>query len=211
MISRIVRRGWIAALVLVLTGSSPAHGQVGNVSLGDLDTRISSGVSLPVGTYGDYFGFGPNFGLDVAYPLNDRLHVLLDLDLDFLNEGASYVPDGKAWRYRLGLQGDLIGGDGARLTGHLGAGATTVRTDELVFTDDATRSEKISGTRFTGTGGLRLGLETEDGLTWWLGADLNWSPAPDEDARLLREVSLAELEPLDSETTVGISLGFSLP
>lgn len=211
MVPRIVRRGWIVAVVLVLMGTSPVHAQIGSVNLGDLHTRISSGVSLPVGTYGDYFAFGPNFGLDVGYPLGDRLQVLLDLDLDFLNDGATYAPDGKAWRYRLGLQGDLIGGDGARLTGHLGAGATTVRTDELVFRDDITRSERISGTRFTGTGGLRFGIETPDGLTWWLGADLNWSPVPDEDAQLLREVLLDDLEPLDSETTVGISLGFSLP
>ncbi|MFW6200749.1 MAG: hypothetical protein ACOC8K_09250 [Gemmatimonadota bacterium] len=192
-------------------GADPAHAQAGGLDLGNLDTRISSGIYLPVGTYGDYYGFGPNVGLDVAYPLADRVQMLLDLDLDLLKNDATYVPDGSAWRYRLGLQGRVVEGDGVLVTGHLGAGATTVRTDDLVFTEDPFRSERIAGTRFTGTGGLRLGFEMDGGLAWWVGADLNWSPAPEEDAQLLREVSPTDLEPLDSETTVGISLGLSLP
>ena len=100
MESLVVRRSWIAALVVALLGPAPAQAQIGGVDLGDLDARFGSGIALPVGTHGDFYGFGPSFGLDVAYPVNDRLDVLLDLDLDLLRNNATYLPDGKAWRYR---------------------------------------------------------------------------------------------------------------
>src|SRR5688500_6364512 len=104
-----VRHSWVGLLLLLVVGSArPAQAQ-----LGDVGVRLHGGIVQPLGSFGDYFEFGPSFGLDLGYPLNERLDLKLDLDLDWINTTDIHpTPVTNLWRYRVGLEGDLFGDEG---------------------------------------------------------------------------------------------------
>lgn len=208
-----VRPGWVTLLFFLALGTAqPAHAQIGN-----LKWRISGGIVQPLASTGEYFKFGPSVGLDLGYPLDDRLDLKLDLDMDLLNTDAIYpTPSTNLWRYRVGLEGDLLGDQGDDLTilkAHVGAGATTYRSRKFWLESRRPytfEGETLNQTAVTATGGLRFGLRTPDGLTWWLTGKLNWSPINDSNQEALRELARQELNPLGSALSVAITLGISL-
>src|SRR5687767_1965475 len=127
----IVRPAWVPLLVLLtLVVVQPARAQDTSVKL-----RIHGGIVQPVASTGDYFKFGPSAGVDVGYPLSERLDVMLDLDMDWFNTTDIYpTPTTNLWRYRVGIEGALIGeptDDSFLLKGLAGVGATTIRSHKF--------------------------------------------------------------------------------
>ena len=71
--------------------------------------------------------------------------------------------------------------------------------------------EKIETTLFTGVGGVRLGLDAGDNVTWWLSSKLTWSPVGDEEVATLKRVPLAkELGTFGSATNFDLTLGLTI-
>lgn len=207
---RIVPRSLLVLLFLVLGSAPQAHAQIR-----DLDWRLHGGVALPLSNFGDYFKLGPTVGLDVGYPLRSSVDLKLDLDMDLINRHDFYAtPRMTLWRYRVGVEADLLGDQGDDITllrAHVGAGGTTYRSTEFwVESRPTVEGERIAKTYFTATGGVRVGLRTGSGLIWWLSGKLNWSPINDDDSEILREAARNELGPLGSATSVAVTLGFSL-
>lgn len=207
-----VRRSWVVLFFLAVGAAEPAHAQ-----LADLKGRLHGGIVQPLAKTGDYFKFGPSVGLDVAYPVGERLDVVLDLDMDWLNMTDIYpTPTTNLWRYRLGLEGDLLGDSGdARylLKALAGAGATTVKSHQFWLASRRPyqfKGETINQTAMTATGGLRLGLRTPDEITWWLTGKLNWSPIQDTNQDALQELARNQLDPLGSALSASITLGVTL-
>jgi hypothetical protein len=176
---------------------------------------LEGGVAVPMFSFGEYFEYGPTVGLDVAYPVMPRLDAKLDLDLDVINRHEFYpLPVIKLWRYRVGVEADVLGDSGSdRLLLRTGAGvgASTFRSSEFwVESRPTIDGQRITKTYFTATGGMRVGVRTGVGLVWWLGGQLNWSPVDEANGGLLEEAARHSLSPIGSATSATITLGFNL-
>jgi hypothetical protein len=211
MTLRVVMRR-LAAVLVVAAGTA----QPGLAQLQDVNARLHGGLIMPAAAYGDYFRFGPSVGVDLAYPLNERLDLKLDLDWDWVQTTATYpTPDTNLWRYRLGLDAFLVGErqSNALVQGYAGVGFTTSRSKEFWLRSQETYEYKgltLNETALTATGGLRFGLRTPDGLTWWLTGKLNWSPVEDLHKDYLEELARNELERLGSALGLSVTLGVGL-
>jgi hypothetical protein len=196
-----------------MVGSArPAHAQ-----LGDVGVRFHAGIVQPLGTFGDYFELGPSFALDLGYPLNQRMDLKLDLDMDWINTTDVHpTPVSNLWRYRLGFETDLFGDEGASgpvLKAHVGAGGTTVRSKKFWLESRQPYTfagETLNQTSLSASGGLRLGVHTPDGITWWLTGKLSWTPIEDTHQDALQELARNELDPLGSALSAAITIGVTL-
>lgn len=205
-----VARFSLLLALLAIGNPAPARAQ-----LSELNWALRGGVALPLFSFGEYFEFGPTVGLDVGYPLRPRVDLKLDLDFDMMNRHEFYAtPVMKLWRYRVGVEGDVLGDEGndvLLLRAHAGVGASTFRSSEFWLESRPTiDGEQISKTYFTGTGGVRVGLRTGVGLIWWLGGQLNWSPVDEENRGLLEQAARNSLSRIGSATSAAITLGFNL-
>lgn len=202
-------------ILIVLLGASfamPAQAQIS-----DLGVRLHGGVTMPVSSAGDYFRAGPSVGVDVGYPLNEQLSLKLDLDFDYMTTADIYAtPATQLWRYGVGLEGNLLGdqeSDLLTVQAMVGAGLSTFRSKAFWLESRQPytfEGENINQTSLAGTGGLRFGLRTSQGLVWWLTGKLNWSPVNDTNGDALRELAREELDPLGSALSVAITLGLTL-
>jgi hypothetical protein len=187
-----------------------------SAQVGDLEGRLHFGIVQPIAGSADYFTLGPSMNLDVLHPLSERLGVSLDLGWDYLNAPAIYpTPTTNLWRYRVGLEAAFWGQqDSGILLKALGAvGATTVRSHEFWIASRRPyryKGENTNETAVTASGGVRLGFQTPDGITWWLTGKLNWFPINDLNQDALKELARNELDPLRSSLTAAITLGISL-
>ena len=200
-----------ALLLLAIGAAQPVAAQIG-----DLEWRLHGGIVQPIASSADYFKLGPSLSFDLLYPLSDGLGVNLDLGWDYLNATDVYAtPTTNLWRYRIGVEAGLMGDrTGGFLFNALGAvGATTVRSHE--FWIESRRpytfeGETINETALTASGGLRLGFQTSDGITWWVTGKLNWSPIDELNQEALQELARHELDPLGSALNAAITLGVTL-
>jgi hypothetical protein len=203
-------RASLLLVFLVLGAAAPARAQ-----LSELDWALKGGVVLPLFSFGEYFEFGPTVGLNVGYPLRPRMDLKLDLDFDMMNRHEFYpTPVMKLWRYRVGVEADVLGDEGSDrflLRTQVGLGASTFRSSEFWLENRPTiNGEQISKTYLTGTGGVRVGVRTDIGLIWWLGGQLNWSPVDEANRGLLEQAARNSLSRIGSATSATITLGFNL-
>jgi hypothetical protein len=208
----VVRRGWVT-LLFSLAIVTP---QIVQAQIGDVGLRLHGGVAAPVASTGEYFEFGPSIGVDFAYPLNQRLDLSLDLVMDWFNAADVHAtPTTNLWRYRAGIEGTVLGSadGGFFLRALAGAGGTTVRSHKFWLASRQPytfEGENINQTSVTATGGLRLGWQTPDDLTWWLTSKLDWSPIRDTNQDALRELSRNQLDRLGSALSLSITLGVTV-
>jgi hypothetical protein len=212
MSKSIFRRGWIVVLFMAAAPVPSAQAQ-----LSDLGVRLYAGVVSPVGTFADYFEYGPSVGLTVVYPAGERANLLLDLGWDRLGrEQHTYVPYTNVWHYQVGAEVDVIDGaaDILSLRPYARVGATSFRSDPYTVIGRAEGWESLpynfSHTYLSGAGGLRLVIEPGDGITWFLNGEFGWSPVGEADAEVLRTVSLEPLERFSAATTKALTIGLSL-
>lgn len=203
-----LRYTWIFVPLVALSTPPPAEAQ-----FTDVDLRYKAGLVVPVGDFGEFFSVGPSFGVDVGYPLGDRLDVILGLNWDRVTSGEVNVPRTDRLRYRAGIEAGLVGGpmSTVRLGGHLGAGATSSWSDDFIGNQPGEPLSTLSQTDFTGTGGLRLALQFDPGVIWWLSGDFNWSPTSEADTQILSDATFNALAPYSSATDVSVTLGISFP
>lgn len=203
----------LGALLFLLVGAAPPlQGQ-------DISARLHGGIIQPLGSTGDYFRFGPSVAVDVLYPFSEKLGLTLDLGWDYLNTQHTVPsPTTNLWRYRVGLEAGLVGVEGDRfLVKVLGAaGGTSVKSHEFWLQSRQPyefEGETINETALTASGGLRLGLQTSDEITWWLTTKLNWQPVSDINQNALQELASAannDFDPLGSAMSLAITLGVTL-
>jgi hypothetical protein len=209
-------------LPLLAATAQPVHAQ--------LKWRLHGGVVKPTATGAEYFSLGPSVSVDVAYPLAERVDVLLDLGWDYLNTDDTHpTPVTNLWRYRAELEGSLVGDGetGLSVNAFGGVGATTVYSHKFYLVSQTAKhmaeegvpytyeGERLRGTALTGTGGLRIGAHSPDGIMWWLSGKVNWTPLNDFNKDALHELSTNNFEPqglsqLSSVMGVSITLGVSL-
>jgi len=207
-----LRRASGAALVAVAFGAGVQSAQAQDVTV-----RLHGGIVQPLASTGDYFELGPSIAVDVGLPLTEALDLVLDLDYDWLQTTDLYpTPTTSLWRYRVGVEAGLMGneGDGGfLLKGLVGAGATTAKSHEFWLASRRPytfKGETINQTSLTATGGFRVGLETSDGITWWLTSKVNWTPVKDINQDALQELASNQLDPLGSQLSASITLGVTL-
>jgi hypothetical protein len=191
--------------------------ELAQAQIGDLQLRLHGGVAAPLASTGDYFKFGPSVGVDLSYPLHERLDVNLDFFMDWFNAADIYAtPTTNLWRYRAAIEGDLLGDPGDDtfiLKASAGAGGTTIRSHKFWLASRRPytfEGETINQTSVTMTGGLRFGLRTPDDITWWLTGKLDWSPIQDTNQDALRELARNQLDPLGSALSLSITLGVTV-
>jgi hypothetical protein len=220
----------LSQLSLLLVCSALAAARPAHAQLSELTVRLHSGLAMPFGAFGGFYDPGVSVAFDAAVPLRERLDLVVDLGLDYINsETGTYVPDTHLWRMQVEVEGDLVGDRDAifRMRPFAGIGAVYFHTKDFQIegSTPADRSdwsnfdrrmypgylEKIEKTFFTGTGGLRLGLDAGDSVTWWLSGKLTWSPVGDAEVETLRRVPLgSELTPFGSATNVDLTLGLTI-
>jgi hypothetical protein len=207
---------FLLAATLLAASAQPAHAQ-----LSELEWRLHGGIIKPVATGSEYFSLGPSVSVDAAYPLSDKAELVVDLGWDYINTDDHHpTPVTNLWRYRVELEATLMGERDAGLSVHAfgGAGATTIYSHKFYLTSRRPydfEGERLRGTSLTGTGGLRLGMGTPDGIKWWLTGKLNYNPLNDLNQDALHELSTnlqdpQGLEPISSIMAVSLTLGVSL-
>jgi hypothetical protein len=207
---------FLLAATLLAATAQPAHAQ-----LSELRWRIHGGVIKPLATGSEYFSLGPSVAVDAALPLGDRAELVLDLGWDYINtDDHNPTPVTNLWRYRVEVEGTLTGerDAGLSVSAFGGVGATTIYSHKFYLVSRQPygfEGERLRGTSLTGTGGLRLGLGTPDGIKWWLTGKLNWTPLNDSNQDALHELSTNRfqpqgLDPISSIMAVSLTLGVSL-
>jgi hypothetical protein len=211
---RPVTRRWVPYVFLL---AAAVQAQPAQAQLSEVKARLHGGILQPIAKAGDFFEFGPSVALDMAYPLSERLDLGLDLGWDYLNAPDIYAsPTTNLWRYEVGLEADLLGdtGDSRYILRALAeAGGTTVRSHEFWLASRRPytfKGETINQTSATATGGLRLGLRTPDGLTWWLTGKMNWLPIKETNSDALVELSRNQLDAISSAMSASITIGVTL-
>ncbi|HET9950039.1 MAG TPA: hypothetical protein VFQ22_14040 [Longimicrobiales bacterium] len=205
MVSRLFGR--MVAIVLLMVGT----GTAAQAQLGDLSVTGQIGAAIPVAQLADYTDPGMSFGLRVAYPISGVLDFVVDGEVDAL-QGRSAVdmPDMTLWRYRAGVETEVLGrsADNWGLRAHLGAGGTTFRSSEF-YLDRPLQPERFKGTYFTGTGGLEL-VFGEGPVAAQLGAFVHWTPMDEDDTELLERRAPGRVERLETAFTVPLRFGLRI-
>jgi hypothetical protein len=207
---------FLLAATLMVAIAQPAQAQ-----LSELRWRIHGGVIKPIATGSEYFSLGPSVAVDVAYPLSEKVDLQLDLGWDYINtDDHNPTPVTNLWRYRVEVEGTLTGerDAGLSVSAFGGVGATTIYSHKFYLASRRPytfEGERLRGTSLTGTGGLRLGVGTPDGIKWWLTGKLNYNPLNDLNQDALHELSTnlqdpQGLDPISSIMAVSITLGVSL-
>ncbi len=216
-----VRAGWAVLVVMTLGAVQPVAGQV--------SMRLHAGAALPAAGFGDFYEPGVALRFDVAYPIRDRLDLVADLGMDYVNgRTGTYVPDTHLWSFQVGLETDLLAAGTVQLRPYLSAGAVSFRTKEFQLEDQppppdrSTMSyfdrkhypgylEQVSQMYVTAKGGLRLGIDDGQGVIWWLSGEYSWTPVAESEVETIRAIPLgSELSPFGSATNLIVTLGISV-
>jgi hypothetical protein len=207
----IIQRSWILLLFMAAAPVASVQAQLSN-----LDVRLYGGVVSPVGTFADYFDFGPSVRLSIVRPVGDRAGLILDLGFDRLGrEQYTYVPYTNLWHYQLGAEINVVDQMAGVLSlrPYARVGATTFRSEYFTVIgrvkDSQNLPPRFSHTYLSGAGGLRLVIEPGDGITWFLNGEFGWSPVAEADAEVLRTVSLEPLDRFSAATTRAVTAGVS--
>src|SRR6185436_997793 len=111
---------------------------------------------------------GPSLRLDLGYPMKN-FDVVVDAGMDYMKgQSGTYVPRTSLWRYQVEIERDLLKSDRLHVTPYVGAGGTSFRSKEFLPGFNATTEQRFDHTYLSGTGGLRLGLDTGDNQIWYL-------------------------------------------
>jgi hypothetical protein len=206
----------LLAAALLVAFAQPAQAQ-----LSELKWRLHGGVIQPIATGDEYFALGPSVAVDAAYPLAEKVDLVVDLGWDYINTDDTHPsPVTNLWRYRVEVEGALMGDRDEGLSFHAfgGVGATTIYSHKFYlasrrpYTFDG---ERLTGTALTGTGGVRLGMGSPDGIKWWLTGKVNYNPLNESNQDALHELSTnffepEGLDPISSLMAVSLTLGVSL-
>lgn len=196
--------------VLLLAWAAPLEAQLSNLTV-----TAHTGVALPFGVFADYMGLGASAGVEVEYPMIERLDVVVNTDVDLLNGKAAGLPDLTLLRYQAGVQSELLellgrASESWGLRAHLGAGATTFRSAAF-YPQRRTAPERFRQTYFTGTAGLELVFGAGSSIHGFVGGRVHWTPMKEEETAQLASASLVSLDhPLKTALHAPVTVGLRI-
>ena len=221
-----------SAMRAVVAGSVLALGATGEVEAQASSLYIDGhlGVTFPVGQFSEYVQVGPTMGVQVGYPLSERLDLLVSWDVDILNPNYDHhTPWMRVFRYGGGVQANLLDAEATswRVAARATAGLGSFRSRSFYIDGSpgtppelVNKFHKFSETYFSGSGGLQIGYDTGGRASGYIAGDIHWARVNDEEALLpLRVVkgsprggprTVVPLEPFSSAVTVHITVGFKL-
>src|SRR5690606_1654361 len=100
-----------------------------------------AGVARPTGTFDDYFDLGPTVGVEAAYPVLDRVDLIVGADFDHYNGHAYFgTPNVNLWRIQAGLTADLarLSAQGWAIEAHASAGGANLRSQREFYLESST-------------------------------------------------------------------------
>ncbi|MFQ5530924.1 MAG: outer membrane beta-barrel protein [Gemmatimonadota bacterium] len=172
-----------------------------------VSVEARGGIAIPTSDLSDIADEGPSFGVGVSFPLNDRLAVRVDGDVDILSGKdasgpGSEGPDLNLYHYGAGLEYALVQPGGSRwgLDVNVGAGATTFDSDEF---DVMGTPVDFSETYFTANGGLTLGYQVSPSVNVFVGGQAFVMFADEADTAVFAAIS-PEVDPAGFDTAVTI-------
>ena len=204
----------IGLLVLGLAAAPAVEAQLSQVTW-----IFGSGLTVPVGTFDDYFEAGATVRAEAAYPLQDRVDLTFGVDWDHYNSHAYYgTPNLNQWRFQAGLLADLLGRrtQGFTVEGQVSAGASSMSSQEDFWLESGTLGVNLERDRvsfskkgFAGSAGLRIRFGGDSRLNGFVGASGNWAQLGADATQVLRDTEPDALDELSSATSYTISAGFT--
>lgn len=207
MNGRILRYSTAAVLLTTLGFARVAQAQLTD-RLKDVRLDGQLGFAFPAGQLNAYENGGPSVGVDLAYPMTDRVDVALDGEVDLMSGSSEHrAPDMRLYRYEAGVEADVLRPSSRnwKLESVAGLGATTFRSNEFIV--DA-QAERFTHTYFTGTAGVELAFGTNSALSGYISGMASWSPVKKSDTEILRALDPGVLGTFSSAISLPVSLGF---
>jgi hypothetical protein len=208
---RIWHQVWTFAFAALLV-----FGTVGSAQAQQgISVEARGGIAIPTSDLSDLADEGPSFGVGVSFPLNSRLSVRVDGDVDILSgKDASGTdpegPDMNLYHYGAGLEYALVQPGDSRwgLDVNIGAGATTFDVDEF---DVMGTPVDFSETYFTANGGLTLGYQVSRSVSVFIGGQAFIMFADEDDTAIFAAIN-SEIDPagFDTAVTIPLTAGFKI-
>lgn len=200
------RARWMAATMAVLASTAMAAGP----AAAQFNFEGRGGAAVPVGDLEDLVDVGGTAGLGLGYRVHPRVNLRLDGDVGIFTGADDFgaVPDLRLWNYNGGAEVSILDPAATRwtLTANIGAGATTIDTDDFApgGGDDADFTE----TYFALNGGLRVGYDVTDNVNLFLGGQSYVTFTDEVDfARLAALTPALEGEEVDSVWSIPLYAG----
>lgn len=196
-----------AFLVFGMVGSAEAQQGV------SIEAR--GGIAIPTSDLSDLADEGPSFGVGISFPLNNRLSVRIDGDVDLLSgKDASGTgpegPDINLYHYGAGLEYALVQPGASRwgIDINVGAGATTFDADDF---DVMGTMVDFSETYFTVNSGLTLGYQVSPSINVFIGGQAFIMFADEDDTAIFSAIN-SELDPagFDNVATIPLTAGIKI-
>lgn len=173
------------------------------------------GIAIPTSDLSDLADSGPSFGVGVSFPLNNRLRLRVDGDVDLLsgNDASGTNPEGpdiNLYHYGAGLEYALVQPGASRwgIDINVGAGATTFDADDF---DVMGTPVDFSETYFTVNSGLTLGYQVSQGVSVFVGGQAFIMFADENDTAIFSAIN-SELDPtgFGNVVTIPVTAGFKI-
>lgn len=196
-----------AFLVFGMVGSAEAQQGV------SIEAR--GGIAIPTSDLSDLADEGPSFGVGISFPLNNRLSVRIDGDVDLLSgKDASGTgpegPDINLYHYGAGLEYALVQPGASRwgIDINVGAGATTFDADDF---DVMGTMVDFSETYFTVNSGLTVGYQVSPSISAFIGGQAFIMFADEDDTAIFSAIN-SELDPagFDNVVTIPLTAGIKI-
>ncbi len=181
-----------------------------SAAMAQLNFEARGGAGIPAGDLADLTDVGGTAGAGIGYWVHPRVNLRLDGDVDILTAAESGgLPDLRLWHYNGGIEASLLDRSRTRwkLLTNVGAGATTIDSDEFGGTD-------LTRTYFALNGGLKVGYDVSDNVNFFVGGQAYLTFADEDDLRplstLAPELNGANIDQLWS-FPVYAGIRFTLP
>ena len=180
-----------------------------------ISVEARGGIAIPTSDLSDLADSGPSFGVGINFPLNNRLSLRVDGDVDLLsgNDASGTGPEGpdiNLYHYGAGLEYALVEQGASRwgIDINVGAGATTFDADDF---DVMGTTVDFSETYFTANGGLTLNYRVSPSVNVFLGGQAFIMFADEDDTAVFAAIN-SDIDPagFDNVVTIPVTAGFQV-
>lgn len=203
-----------AALLMAPPGSSAQIMDEPTYQAGDerrVDLRARGGVAVPAMDLTEYANAGLHLGGEAAWWVNEYMAVRLDGNVDAMpgldEDVAAPMPNMRFWNYGGGLDFDLMGRTSdspLELQAKVGAGATTLDTEDLVDPPAGADEADITQTYPNVNAGIEVGYRLAENVSAAVGTTALMAFVDEEDMAPVQALNPAA-EPLERATMFPIT------